>query len=158
MKSRISIDIDDFENKPIIKIEYIPSDDLRDKTVKKFLEGFGGDGDEAYFRYTDNAPGSSVTIANISPVSGYNTRMKKDLDIFYGMIIAYTNSINYNGSSISICCSGREMAVTSGLNTSNYFDRESFYYAPSNEQYNMMKRSVDELIEIMSPISSSTEV
>lgn len=40
MKSRVSIDVDQ-DNQPIIKIEYIPSEDVRDKLVKKFLESFG---------------------------------------------------------------------------------------------------------------------
>lgn len=39
MKSRISIDLD-FENKPIIKIEYRQSEDVRDSLVKRFLETF----------------------------------------------------------------------------------------------------------------------
>lgn len=39
MKSRITIDLDPF-NHPIIKVEYSPSEDVRDKLVKRFLEGF----------------------------------------------------------------------------------------------------------------------
>lgn len=42
MKSRITIDVD-YENQPIIKIEYLESEDVRDKLVKRFLESFGYD-------------------------------------------------------------------------------------------------------------------
>lgn len=40
MKSRITIDLD-YDNQPVIKIEYCPSEDVRDKMVAKFLETFG---------------------------------------------------------------------------------------------------------------------
>lgn len=39
MKSRVTIDLDPFNN-PVIKVEYSPSEDVRDKLVKRFLEGF----------------------------------------------------------------------------------------------------------------------
>jgi hypothetical protein len=39
MRSRISIDLD-FNNEPILKIEYNESEDVRDKIVKRFLEKF----------------------------------------------------------------------------------------------------------------------
>lgn len=41
MKSKITIDVD-FQNQPVIKIQYIESEDVRDKLVKRFLEKFGG--------------------------------------------------------------------------------------------------------------------
>lgn len=40
MKSKIAIDLD-FDNQPIIEINYLPSEDVRDKMIKKFLESFG---------------------------------------------------------------------------------------------------------------------
>lgn len=40
MKSKITIDVD-FNNQPIIKIQYIESEDVRDKLVKRFTERFG---------------------------------------------------------------------------------------------------------------------
>lgn len=51
MKSRISIDVD-LNNQPIIKIEYSPSEDVRDKLVKNFLQGFGSESRWAQFYYT----------------------------------------------------------------------------------------------------------
>ncbi len=50
MKSRISIDCDE-NNKPFINIEYCQSNDLRDKMVGRFLEGFGGDSTLALFQF-----------------------------------------------------------------------------------------------------------
>lgn len=41
MKSKITIDVD-FDNQPVIQIDYIDSPDVRDKLVKKFMETFGG--------------------------------------------------------------------------------------------------------------------
>lgn len=40
MKSKITIDLD-FDNQPVIKIDYQHSEDVRDKMVKRFLETFG---------------------------------------------------------------------------------------------------------------------
>lgn len=45
MKSKITIDMD-WDNQPIILIEYEESPDVRDKMVKRFMETFGG---ESYF-------------------------------------------------------------------------------------------------------------
>lgn len=39
MKSKIQISVDE-TNQPIIKIEYVQSDDVRDLLVKKFIENF----------------------------------------------------------------------------------------------------------------------
>lgn len=50
MKSRITLDVD-HDNQPIIKIEYNPSDDVRDKLVKRFLETFGSESCWARFEY-----------------------------------------------------------------------------------------------------------
>lgn len=50
MKSRITIDVD-YDNQPIIKIEYYNSEDVRDKLVKRFLEGFGAESTFANFYY-----------------------------------------------------------------------------------------------------------
>src|SRR5689334_7872403 len=41
MKSRISIDVD-YDNQPIIKVEYVESEDVRDKLVGRFLRAFNG--------------------------------------------------------------------------------------------------------------------
>lgn len=47
MRSRISIDVDfDDSNEPFIKIELAESPDLRDKVLKRFVEGLTGDGSE----------------------------------------------------------------------------------------------------------------
>lgn len=50
MKSKITIDMD-WDNQPIIKIEYQESDDVRDKMVKRFMETFGGSSCWATFFY-----------------------------------------------------------------------------------------------------------
>lgn len=51
MKSRITIDVD-YDNQPCILIDYQESDDVRDKLVKRFIEGFGGTSVFAHFQYT----------------------------------------------------------------------------------------------------------
>lgn len=68
MKSKISIDVD-FDNQPIIKIEYEESPDVRDTLVKKFLETFEGDSRWAQFLFR-NGPYSKVVnkIAEIRPI------------------------------------------------------------------------------------------
>ena len=40
MKSKITIDVD-YDNQPVIKIEYVASDDVRDKLVFKYLNSYG---------------------------------------------------------------------------------------------------------------------
>lgn len=67
MKSRITIDLD-WDNQPIIKIEYSPSEDVRDKMVKKFLETFGGSSMWAQFSYTWGPDESSSRVAIVRPI------------------------------------------------------------------------------------------
>lgn len=50
MKSKITIDFD-WDNQPIIRIEYEDSPDVRDKLVKRFMESFGGGSCFATFFY-----------------------------------------------------------------------------------------------------------
>jgi hypothetical protein len=76
MKSRISIDVD-YDNQPIIKIEYSESEDVRDKLVKKFLESFGSDSCWARFNYHERPtiytpPHGQNTHAIIRPICAYN--------------------------------------------------------------------------------------
>ncbi len=42
MKSKLKIDLDEYNN-PIIELQIIESDDLRDKVAKRFLEKLEGD-------------------------------------------------------------------------------------------------------------------
>lgn len=70
MKSRISIDLDE-NNSPYISIQYSPSDDVRDKMVKRFLEGFGSESTLAKFSFT-NYSNDSVTHASIHPIPWWN--------------------------------------------------------------------------------------
>ncbi len=53
MKSRITIDVD-YDNQPIIKIEYQHSEDVRDKLVKRFMESFGTQSYFATFFYENS--------------------------------------------------------------------------------------------------------
>lgn len=67
MKSRITIDINE-SNEPVIQIEYIPSEDVRDKMVKRFLDRFGSLSSWAYFSYTDGSTlNSKATLLPIIP-------------------------------------------------------------------------------------------
>lgn len=68
MESRISIDLDT-DNQPIIKIDYKPSDDVRDKMVKRFMETFGGNSVFATFYFQNSAHDQSNHVAVIRPLS-----------------------------------------------------------------------------------------
>jgi len=75
MKSKVTIDVDN-DNQPVIKIEYSPSEDVRDKLVKRFLESFGGESRWAEFYFLD---------AGVSPHvfgQGQTTSIVKPLSIF----------------------------------------------------------------------------
>jgi len=75
MKSRITIDLDAF-NRPIIQVEYNPSEDVRDKLVKRFLEGFAHE--SVWCRATvENVrnDGTLLTIRPLAPVElGQNAK------------------------------------------------------------------------------------
>lgn len=68
MKSKILIDVD-YDNQPIIKIEYQNSEDVRDKLVKRFLEAFGGQSAYASFYFVDAQPheGQRAMVRPIPP-------------------------------------------------------------------------------------------
>lgn len=67
MKSRITIDVD-YSNQPVIRIEWVQSEDVRDKLVKRFLEAFGSQSTFASFYYI-NSSGSNNSTAEIVPIS-----------------------------------------------------------------------------------------
>lgn len=67
MNSRITIDVNQ-DNQPIIKIEYRESNDVRDKLVKRFLDGFGTDSNWARFEFSEYLPGVGHN-AVITPIS-----------------------------------------------------------------------------------------
>lgn len=58
MKSKVTIDID-WDNQPVIRIEYNESDDVRDKMVKRFMESFRGDSCWATFTFEN-------TVSNLT--------------------------------------------------------------------------------------------
>ena|SRR5687768_1755303 len=64
MKSKITIDLAE-DNQPIIQINYVPSEDVRDKMVKRFLETFGHSSVWSRVTFT---PGTDITIATIRPI------------------------------------------------------------------------------------------
>lgn len=66
MKSQIRIEVD-HDNQPIIKIQYVETDDVRDKLVKKFLETFGGSSCWATFYY-EGSPLDKNKTAYIRPI------------------------------------------------------------------------------------------
>jgi hypothetical protein len=67
MKSKITIEID-YDNQPIIRINYEPSDDVRDGLVKRFLETFGGKSSYASFRFVDSPSEKPNSIARLRPI------------------------------------------------------------------------------------------
>lgn len=77
MLSRISIDLDN-DNQPIIKIDFLPSDDVRDKMVKRFMETFGGNSWFATFHYNNNSSDMTVNSCAIIrplPVSQFQYQL-----------------------------------------------------------------------------------
>lgn len=69
MKSKITIDVD-FDNQPIIKIDYVATDDIRDKLIKRFLETFEGESSWAKFSFGPSdisGPNSSASLRPIPP-------------------------------------------------------------------------------------------
>lgn len=104
MKSRISIDVD-YNNQPIIKIEYNESDDVRDKLVKRFLEGFGGDSKWAGFKFIGHQ--NSGSISEITPIkmesleeeskamkAGYDLAFNIQKPLVYGTCFAKNTQID----------------------------------------------------------------
>jgi hypothetical protein len=82
MKSRISIDVD-YDNQPIIKIEYQESDDVRDKLVKRFMEAFGGKSTFANFWYIDSID-TINSKAKLRPISSEDA--EKINEVFYASV------------------------------------------------------------------------
>ena len=85
MKSKITIDVD-YDNQPIIKIEYEDSPDVRDKLVKNFLTAFGGDSIWANFCYEglDNKTAKlrPINVAEIGDQWESMKQKKEEFDEF----------------------------------------------------------------------------
>lgn len=79
MKSRISIDVD-YDNQPVIKIEYYESEDVRDKLVKKFLETFGGSCWAQFFYRQGVDALKSNNLAFVRPICAYD--LPKEQEFF----------------------------------------------------------------------------
>lgn len=69
MKSKITIEIDD-DNQPIIKINYVESEDVRDSLVKRFLDTFGSEVCWAKFNYINYSLPNKKAI--LRPISAYD--------------------------------------------------------------------------------------
>lgn len=65
MKSRITIDLDS-DNRPVIQIVHINSEDVRDKMVARFLETFSGS-PLCRFQFTAY-PDNASSISTIHPI------------------------------------------------------------------------------------------
>lgn len=88
MKSRITIDVDT-DNQPVIRIEYVDSEDVRDKLVKRFLQSFGGSSTWALFYYIVN----DISIIRPIPPSELN----KEVDSIKKAVEDYNNSCILRG-------------------------------------------------------------
>lgn len=83
MKSKVTIDVDQ-DNTPILKVEYIPSEDVRDKLVKKFLEDFGAQSCWArtHYLHAPDAPVINNTmIIRAVPPQNLKEESKEMLDM-----------------------------------------------------------------------------
>lgn len=69
MKSTIKFDLDS-ENNPIIVVKYVESDDLRDKVVKSFMQGFGHDSSLASIKF-ESSSGIVSDILIIKPIKDW---------------------------------------------------------------------------------------
>lgn len=106
MRSRINIGLAD-DNQPIIEINYQPSEDVRDKMVKRFLESFGNWGTKAQLYYP--SPSQDNSFATLRPIHeelGPSLRtpeeMQEDLrEIIQPFIEGAALMVGYNGSRIS---------------------------------------------------------
>lgn len=65
MKSRITIDVD-YNNQPVVKIEYNSSEDVRDTLVKRFLEALSIE--EPTVKVSYRTPPTADKLALLSPV------------------------------------------------------------------------------------------
>jgi hypothetical protein len=96
MKSKITIEID-WDNQPIICINYFHSEDVRDSLVKRFLETFGGDSCIAHFSFFNaintEYVNSRATIRPMSPKdlardSGfYKGQIENAIERFPGAVV-----------------------------------------------------------------------
>lgn len=75
MRSRITIDLDE-ANQPVIKIQYVESDDLRDKIVKRFLEKLGH---ESRWCEINFEPSTEITTAIVSAIHPSDLATHQDL-------------------------------------------------------------------------------
>ncbi len=66
MKSKITIDLAE-DNQPVILINYVPSEDVRDKMIKRFLETFGYESRWARMTFQSLPDGSISTMRPIPP-------------------------------------------------------------------------------------------
>lgn len=65
MKSKIRIDLDQ-SNNPVIMVDYIESEDVRDKMVGRFIEGFGLNSLEAKIQFMLTDLSNSIMISPVS--------------------------------------------------------------------------------------------
>lgn len=68
MNSRISIDVNE-DNQPVIMIDYVDSADVRDKLVRRFMQGFGEESNFARIEYISHPSLAATSRMVITPVS-----------------------------------------------------------------------------------------
>ena len=68
MNSRITIDVNE-DNQPVILIDYVDSADVRDKLVRRFMQGFGTESNFARIEYIQHPSLESNSKMVITPVS-----------------------------------------------------------------------------------------
>lgn len=95
MESRISIDLD-WDNQPIIRIDYKPSEDVRDKMVKRFMESFGDPSGLtstlATFFFSNTAIEQSNTTATIRPLP--IKEFEQHSTYFHNMVNQYKDDVD----------------------------------------------------------------
>lgn len=68
MQSRISIDVNE-DNQPVIFIQYVDSPDVRDKLVRRFMQGFGTESNLARIEFIQHPSLESNSRMVITPIS-----------------------------------------------------------------------------------------
>lgn len=92
MKSKLRIELDE-DNSPVIELEFVPSEDLRDKVANKFRERFEYWSSYCIVRWDDTPQvgrGSRMIISPVSPCD-----MKDLISKLKDRIKEYEESIEY---------------------------------------------------------------
>lgn len=129
MKSTIRIDVD-HDNQPVIRVEYFPSDDVRDTLVKKFLEAFGGGCYARFFFRQSNDPQPINTTAYIRPINAFDLPNEQEF---------FNNEADAHRKMQDVLAKDRPIAT--GTTTNNITDELKFAPPPEGKTVTIPAKS-----------------